>query len=29
MEIVSKTLFAQMERTKKVTDAIIESEQGY
>lgn len=29
MEIVSKTLYAQMERTKKVVDAIIESEQGY
>jgi len=29
MEIVSKTLFDQMEWTKKVTDAIIESELGY
>jgi len=29
MEIVSKTLYAQMERTKKVVDSIIESEQGY
>ena len=29
MEIVSKTLYAQMERTKKVVDGIIESEQGY
>ena len=26
MEIVSKTLFAQMERTKRVVDSIIESE---
>lgn len=29
MEIVSKTLYEQMERTKKVVDAIIESEKGY
>jgi len=29
MEIVSKTLYSQMERTKKVVDAIIESELGY
>jgi len=29
MEIVSKTLYEQMERTKKVVDAIIESENGY
>lgn len=29
MEIVSKTCYDQMERTKKVTDAIIKSEIGY
>lgn len=29
MEIISKTLYDQMERTKKVTDAIISSETGY
>ena len=29
MEIVSKTLYDQMERTKKVVDAIIEAEKGY
>ena len=29
MEIVSKTLYDQMMRTKKVVDAIIESEKGY
>ena len=29
MEIVSKTLFDQMERTKKVTDSIVKSELGY
>lgn len=29
MEIVSKTLYNQMERTKWVVDAIIEAENGY
>lgn len=29
MEIVSATIFRMMEWTKKVTDAIIESELGY
>jgi len=29
MEIVSKSLFDQMDRTKRVVDAIIESENGY
>jgi len=29
MEIVSNTLYKQMERTKKVVDAIIEAENGY
>lgn len=29
MEIVSKTLYDQMERTKKVVDAIVEAENGY
>jgi hypothetical protein len=29
MEIVSKTVYDQMERTKKVTDCIIHSETGY
>lgn len=29
MEIISKTLFDQMERTKRVVDGIIESENGY